>query len=93
VRAQATDTVTSNYRKRLADRGIADGEYGAVTVIQRANSDLRLSPHFHVLQLDGVYAPWLPNDRSDEESKDDVQRSQFRSWLTERYCLLSCLLE
>jgi hypothetical protein len=51
------DTVTSNYRKRLADRGIADGESGAVTVIQRANSDLRLSPHFHVLQLDGCYAP------------------------------------
>jgi hypothetical protein len=51
------DTVASNYRKHLADRGIADGECGAVTVIQRANSDLRLSPHFHVLQLDGVYAP------------------------------------
>jgi hypothetical protein len=51
------DTVASNYRKRLADRGIADGESGAVTVIQRANSDLRLSPHFHVLQLDGCYAP------------------------------------
>ena len=49
------DTVASNYRKRLADRGIADGECGAVTVIQRANSDLRLSPHFHVLQL--VTAP------------------------------------
>ena len=51
-----TDTVASNYRKRLADRGIADGQCGAVTVIQRANSDLRLSPHFHVLQIDGVYA-------------------------------------
>jgi hypothetical protein len=49
--------VPSNYRKRLADRGIPDGECGADTVIQRANSDLRLSPHFHVLQLDGVYAP------------------------------------
>ena len=51
------DTVASNYRKRLADWGIPDGECGAVTVIQRANSDLRLSPHFHVLQLDGAYAP------------------------------------
>jgi hypothetical protein len=51
-----TDTVASNYRKRMADRGIADGQCGAVTVIQRANSDLRLSPHYHVLQLDGVYA-------------------------------------
>ena len=50
-----TDTVAANYRKRLADWGIPDGECGAVTVIQRANSDLRLSPHFHVLQLDGAY--------------------------------------
>jgi hypothetical protein len=35
--------VASNYRKRVADRGIADGECGAVTVIQRANSDLGFS--------------------------------------------------
>jgi hypothetical protein len=27
-----------------------------VTAIQRANSDLRLSSHFHTLFLDGVYA-------------------------------------
>ena len=52
-----TDTIAANYRKRQADRGIADGQCGAVTVIQRANSDLRLNPHFHVLQVDGVYAP------------------------------------
>ena len=52
-----TDTVAANYRKRMEDWGIADGQCGAVTVIQRANSDLRLSPHFHVLQLDGLYAP------------------------------------
>jgi hypothetical protein len=44
-----TDTVASNYRKRMAERGIPDGECGAVAVIQRANSDLRLSPHYHVL--------------------------------------------
>jgi hypothetical protein len=53
------DAVTSNYRKHMADRGIADGKVGAVTVIQRAKSDLRLSPHFHVLQLDGVRPPPL----------------------------------
>jgi hypothetical protein len=28
-----------------------------VTVIQRANSDLRLNPHLHTIFLDGVYAP------------------------------------
>ena len=52
-----TDTVAANYRKRLADRGIPGGQYGAVTVIQRANSDLRCNPHVHEIFLDGVYAP------------------------------------
>jgi hypothetical protein len=33
------------------------GESGALTVIQRANSDLRLNPHFHTVFLDGVYSP------------------------------------
>ena len=28
-----------------------------MTVIQRANSDLRLNPHFHTVFLDGVYSP------------------------------------
>jgi hypothetical protein len=36
------DTVASNYRKRLADRGIADGGCGAVTVVQRANSPFEI---------------------------------------------------
>jgi hypothetical protein len=52
-----TDTVAANYRKRLADRGIPSGQYGAVTVIQRANSDLRCNPHVHAILLDGLYAP------------------------------------
>ena len=52
-----TDTVASSYRKHLADRGIPSGQYGAVTVIQRANSDLRCNPHVHAIFLDGVYAP------------------------------------
>jgi hypothetical protein len=52
-----TDTVSRWYRKRHVARGLPDGETGAVTAIQRANSDLRLSPHFHTLFLDGVYGP------------------------------------
>ena len=51
------DTVATNYRKRLAERGIPGGQYGAVAVIQRANSDLRCSPHVHAIFLDGLYAP------------------------------------
>ena len=41
---------------RLA-RGLPDGQTGAVTAIQRANSDLRLSPHFHTLFLDRLFGP------------------------------------
>lgn len=51
-----TDSVSSWYRKPHTARGLPDGETGAVTVIQRANSDLRLSPHFHTLFLDGVFS-------------------------------------
>lgn len=52
-----TDTVATWYRKRHLERGLPDGETGAVTAIQRANSDLRLSPHLHTLCLDGIYSP------------------------------------
>jgi hypothetical protein len=51
------DTVAANYRKRLAERGIAGGKHGAVAVIQRANSDLRCNPHVHAIFLDGLFAP------------------------------------
>jgi hypothetical protein len=52
-----TDTVAGWYRRRHVERGLPPGETGAVTVIQRANSDLRLNPHLHVLFLDGLYSP------------------------------------
>ena len=52
-----TDTVARWYRRRHAERSLHAGETGAVTVIQRANSDLRLNPHLHTIFLDGVYAP------------------------------------
>jgi hypothetical protein len=52
-----TDTVAGSYRRWHAERGLPAGETGAVTVIQRANSDLRLNPHLHTIFLDGVYSP------------------------------------
>ncbi len=52
-----TDTVATWYKRRHVDRGLPAGESGAVTVIQRANSDLRLNPHLHTAFLDGVYSP------------------------------------
>ena len=51
------DTVAGWYRRRHADLGLPPGQTGAVTVIQRANSDLRLNPHLHTIFLDGVYSP------------------------------------
>jgi len=35
--------------------GHAEGQTGSVTFIQRFNSGLALSPHFHLLALDGVF--------------------------------------
>jgi Putative transposase len=52
-----TDTVATWYQKRHVERGLPPGESGAVTVIHRANSDLRLNPQLHTIFLDGVYAP------------------------------------
>jgi len=52
-----TDSVARWYRRRHTDRGLPAGETGAVTVIQRANSDLRLNLHLHTIFLDGVYSP------------------------------------
>jgi hypothetical protein len=51
------DSVLGWYRRRLADNGARapGGKSGAVTVIQRVASDLRLHPHFHAVFLDGVY--------------------------------------
>ena len=50
------DTVDGWYRRRHALRGLPPGETGAVAVIQRANSDVRLNPHVHTICLDGVYS-------------------------------------
>jgi len=45
-------------RPRRAGRRSQTGSpaTGAVTVVQRFSSDLRLNLHFHALVLDGVYA-------------------------------------
>jgi hypothetical protein len=37
--------------------GLPDGQTGAVTVVQRFGSALNLNVHFHILAVDGVYAP------------------------------------
>jgi len=40
------------------------GQSGAVLVVQRTSSDLRLNPHIHAVVLDGVY-----HDAGEEKPK------------------------
>ena len=49
------DAVLSFYRRR-AERDGVRGQSGAVLVVQRTSSDLRLNPHVHAVFLDGVYS-------------------------------------
>jgi len=51
------DTVLGWYARKFRERGVAGGESGAFTVVQRVSSDLRLNPHYHAVFLDGVFAP------------------------------------
>jgi hypothetical protein len=44
------------YGRQMRARGVPGGKSGAVTVVQRVSSDLRLNPHMHSLLLDGVFA-------------------------------------
>ena len=42
-------------KRHLGLRSVEDALVGALTVIQRSDSALRVNPHFHTLALDGVY--------------------------------------
>jgi len=48
-------TVLHFYAKRMAKEGAAGGKSGAIAVVQRTSSDLKLNPHLHVIFLDGVF--------------------------------------
>jgi hypothetical protein len=54
------DTAAVWYRRRHVERGLPPGETGAVTVIQRANSDLWLCQHYPDLSACAA----LPRKRS-----------------------------
>ena len=41
--------------ERLKAEGVANGQSGAVVVVQRTSSDLKLNPHLHLVVLDGAY--------------------------------------
>ena len=44
------------YKRRMRDVDGVVGQSGAVSVVQRVSSDLRLNPHLHAIFLDGVFA-------------------------------------
>lgn len=46
------ETVCASYARTASARG---AKTGAITVVQRTSSDLRLNPHLHVIFLDGAY--------------------------------------
>jgi hypothetical protein len=53
-------TVFASLRRRARKQwGVARGQCGAVTFVQRFGDALNLNVHFHSLLLDGVYAPGL----------------------------------
>jgi hypothetical protein len=50
-----TSSILAFYAARMAKEGIASGQSGAVIVVQRTSSDLKLQPHLHLVVLDGAY--------------------------------------
>jgi hypothetical protein len=51
------DSVLGFYRRRFRSLGLPHAQGGAVAVVQRAQSDLRLNPHVHAVALDGAFVP------------------------------------
>ena len=49
------ETVLRFYAARAAQEGELGAKTGAVTVVQRTSSDLRLNPHLHLVVLDGAW--------------------------------------
>jgi hypothetical protein len=63
-------TVERFYGERAAKR---PAKTGAVTVVQRSSSDLRLNPHLHVVFLDGTY-----HERGDALAWDELGHLKTR---------------
>jgi hypothetical protein len=50
-----TNSILSFYTKHMKKEGVANGQSGAVVVVQRTSPDLKLNPHLHAIVLDGAY--------------------------------------
>ena len=66
----AIDSVLGFYKRRIRDEKNIKGQSGAVSVVQRVSSDLRLNPHLHAIMVDGVFSAnsdsvvFLPRSRN-----------------------------
>ncbi len=50
-----TSSILGFYTDRMKKEGLTHGQGGAVVVVQRTSSDLKLNPHLHLILLDGAY--------------------------------------
>ena len=49
------DTVQGFYAQRAEEEGVTSAKTGAVTLVQRTSSDMRLNPHLHAVVLGGAW--------------------------------------
>ena len=89
----AIDSILGFYKRRMRDVAGVVGQSGAVSVVQRTSSDLRLNPHLHTIVLDGVFAvdnglpafhPLLHLDDSDLADLLQVIRVRVLNFLLRR---------
>ncbi len=52
----AIDSILGFYKRRIRDDKNIKGQSGAVSVVQRVSSDLRLNPHLHAIVVDGAFS-------------------------------------
>jgi hypothetical protein len=67
-----TDSVLGWYRRRLRSSRRERDESGAVVVVQRASSDLKLNPHLHATP---------PRSRVESEARESNRRARLRRTL------------
>ena len=57
------ERVSAFYTKRAAELGVNGAKTGAVTMVQRCSSDLRLNPHLHVVFVSTAWRSTRPSPR------------------------------
>jgi hypothetical protein len=80
----AIDSALGFYKRRIRDEQDIKGQSGAVSVVQRVSSDLRLNPHLHAIVVDGVFSVnsdsvvFHPLARLDDSDREALARYVMR---------------